>query len=77
MAKPDAIDTTKLGPVSTLSPTTQSRKCEADLNEAHDAAAQLQASVGRSEGGREISMVITKIDEAMLWLAAFNKTQEG
>jgi len=50
---------------------------EAALNEAHDAAAQLQASVGRNAGGREISMVVTKIDEAMLWLAAFNKTQEG
>jgi hypothetical protein len=71
------VDTSQLGKISTLSDDTQSRKCEADLNEAHDAAAQLQASVGRSAGGREISMVITKIDEAMLWLAAFNKTQES
>lgn len=51
--------------------------CEAALNAAHKFAAQLQTQVGRSEGGREISLVITKIDEAMLWLAAFNKSQEA
>jgi len=63
------------GPDTNLTPSQDN--AEAALNEAHDAAAQLQASVGRSAGGREISMVVTKIDEAMLWLAAFNKTQEG
>jgi len=62
------------GPDTNLTPSQDN--AEAALNEAHDAAAQLQASVGRSTGGREISMVVTKIDEAMLWLAAFNKTQE-
>lgn len=47
------------------------------LSAAHEFAAQLQTIVGRSEGGREISLAITKIDEANMWFAAFNKTQES
>lgn len=47
------------------------------LSAAHQFAAQLQTLVGRSEGGREISLTNTKIDEANMWLASFIKTQES
>jgi hypothetical protein len=50
---------------------------ELELNQADDSIQRMQQAIGRGDGGRELALVKTKIDEAMLWLAAFDKTQEG
>lgn len=49
---------------------------EKDLNSAQDAVLKKMEEIGRGPGGRQLSLVNTKIEEAMLWLAAFDKTQE-
>jgi len=76
MSDNQASFTEDLGPVSTLSNQTQARRVEAGVDEALDAAAQLQAAEGRSPRGRELALLITKLDEAKLWLGEYNR-QKG
>lgn len=38
------------------------------IGEAIDAAKKLAESINRGPGGREVALVITKLEEAALWL---------